>query len=355
MTRLRTSGDIDEAILISCKSDLGHQHAGGRAVCEFKKSNLRRGFTLVELLVVIAIVGALIAFLLPAVQAAREAARRVACVANLKQLGLACLNYDVSQGSFPPGAVGPLTPAFPQYAKLKHHGLGTFLLPYLEQQPLYDRYDWNASWFDPPNQTAVNTQLNVWQCPSADANRVEDGSLPAVVPPPPDPFNGTAACGDYAGSGVVDAGLVTARVIETPRGSRDDRGNYEGVFPINHTRRLQQILDGQSNTILIGECAGRPQLWHRRAEVPNLLLTGGPWASRGLLWGRGATADGSEFYGTCAINCTNDREVYGFHPGGANILFADGHVRFVKETINIQVYVRLVTRDGGEIISANDF
>jgi prepilin-type N-terminal cleavage/methylation domain-containing protein len=151
----------------------------------------RPGFTLIELLVVIFIIAVLVGLLLPAAQSAREAARRIACANNLKQLGLACLSYDHYQGSLPPGAVGPLTPAFPQYAQLKHHGLGTYLLPYLEQQELANLYDWNVSWFDPQNQTAVNTQLNVWQCPSAPGNRLEDGSLPTVTPPPRDPFKGT--------------------------------------------------------------------------------------------------------------------------------------------------------------------
>jgi prepilin-type N-terminal cleavage/methylation domain-containing protein/prepilin-type processing-associated H-X9-DG protein len=315
----------------------------------------RRGFTLIELLVVIAIIAVLVGLLLPAVQAAREAARRIACANNLKQLGLACLNYHDYQGSFPPGALGPLGPAFPQDAQLKHHGLATHLLPYLEQQALANLYDWKASWFDPQNQTAVNTQLNVWQCPSAQPNRVDDGSIPTVTPPQWDSFTGTAACGDYAGMYSVNAGLVAAGVIDPPGGTRDELGNYEGVFAINHTRGLAAILDGTHNTILIAECAGRPQLWHRLSVVPNQWLSGGPWSSRNLLWSRGATADGSAFYGSCAVNCTNDREVYGFHPGGANVLFADGHVQFLKDTINIRVFVRLVTRDGGEIISAGDY
>jgi prepilin-type N-terminal cleavage/methylation domain-containing protein/prepilin-type processing-associated H-X9-DG protein len=315
----------------------------------------RTGFTLIELLVVIFIIAVLVALLLPAVHAAREAARRIACANNLKQLGLACLTYHDYQGSFPPGVVGPLNPAFPQYAQLKHHGLGTFLLPHLEQETLAKLYNWDASWFDPQNQTAVNTQLNVWQCPSAPPNRLENGSLPTVTPPPWDEFTGTAACGDYAGMGGVHAGLVAARVIDAPRGSRDELGNYEGAFPINHANGVAAILDGTHSTILIAECAGRPQLWHRGKRVPDLLLSGGPWASRNLLWAKGATADGSDFWGQCAINCTNDREVYGFHSGGANVLFADGHTQFVKDTINIQVFVRLVTRDGGEIISDGDY
>jgi prepilin-type N-terminal cleavage/methylation domain-containing protein/prepilin-type processing-associated H-X9-DG protein len=313
----------------------------------------RRGFTIVELLVVIAIIGVLIALLLPAVQAAREAARRMTCANNLKNLGLATHNYHGDHGTFPPGAVGPLSPLFPQYAGLKHHALGTFLLPYLEQ-PLASQYRWDASWFDPPNQPVVTAQLKVWQCPSAQTNRIMDGSLPTVAPPPEAPFIGIAASGDYAGMSVVNAALARNGLID-PGGPRDENGNYEGAFAINRTTRLADVVDGASNTILIAECAGRPQLWRAHKPVPNVWLTGGPWASRSLLWGRGATADGTAFFGQCAINCTNDREVYSFHAGGANAVFADGSVHFLKANMSIRVFARLVTRAGGEVVSAGDF
>jgi len=315
----------------------------------------RIGFTLIELLVVIAIIAILIGLLLPAVQRVREAAARAKCTNNLKQLGLAAHGYHGDHGKFPPGAVGPITPAFPQYLQLKHHGLGTYLLPYLEQKALADEYDWDVSWFDPPNQPVVNAQLKLWQCPSARADRVHDGSLPTLAPPPEVPFAGTAACGDYAGMGDVDAGLIGAGVIDPPGGPRDERGNYEGIFPINAARSLLDIPDGSSNTILIAECAGRPQLWRGHMEVPNVWLTGGPWASRNLLWCRGATPDGTAFYGRCAVNCTNDREVYSFHPGGANVVFADGSVRFLRESVDIRVFAALVTRAGGEVVVGDGF
>lgn len=315
----------------------------------------QRGVTIVELLVVIAIIGLLAALLLPAVQAAREAARRMACSNNLKNLGLAAHNYHGDYKSFPPGAVGPVSPLFPQYNGLKHHGLGTYLLPYLEQQPLASQYDWDASWFDPSNQPVVNVQLNIWQCPSAQADRTMDGSLPTVAPPPEAPFNGTAACGDYAGINSLDSGLERSGLIDPLSGPRDARGNPEGVFPLNSTRRLTDIIDGTTCTILIAECAGRPQLWRGRRPVANVWLTGSPWASRNLLWGRGATPDGSAFFGPCAINCTNDREVYSFHAGGANAVFADGAVHFLKANISIRVFAPLVTRAGGEVVSTEDF
>jgi prepilin-type N-terminal cleavage/methylation domain-containing protein/prepilin-type processing-associated H-X9-DG protein len=314
----------------------------------------RGGFTLIELLVVIAIIAILIGLLLPAVQKVREAANRMKCSNNLKQLGLALHTYHDTHSRFPPGAEGPLTPDFPQYAALKHHGLGTHLLPYLEQSALAGQYRWDASWFDPPNQPVVRQQLRVWQCPSAPANRVMDGSVPTAAPPPPDVFNGTAGCGDYAGMGVVDPGLVRAGVIAPPGGPTDERGHYEGAFPINATRTLADFADGTSGTILIAECAGRPQLWQGRTAVPGRPLSGGPWASRNLLWCRGASPDGTRFFEHCAVNCTNNREVYAFHAGGANVVFADGHVRFLRETIDIRVFARLVTRAGGEVVSETD-
>ena len=209
----------------------------------------RSGFTIIEVLVAIAIIGLLTALLLPAVQAAREAARRITCVNNLKNLGLALHNYHGNHNTFPPGVVWPLAPQFPQYAGLKQHRLGTYLLPYLDQQPLASQYSRNASWFDLPNQTAVNTHLKIWQCPSAPANRMMDGSLPTLTPPPQVLFNGAAACGDYAGMGLVDAGLAQNGLIDPPEGPRDERGHYEGVFPLNAVRSLADIRDGTTRTV----------------------------------------------------------------------------------------------------------
>lgn len=321
---------------------------------QFLTMGRRHGFTLIELLVVIAIIAVLIGLLLPAVQKVREAANRMSCANNLKNLGLALHNYHNDHRKFPPGAVGPFG-SFPQFAGLKQHGLGTYLLPYLEQEALASQYCREFSWFDPPNQSVVNTQLRIWQCPSAPANRFEDGSLPTVTPPPVVLYMGSAACGDYAGMSFVHRDLARSGLIDLPGGPRDEQGNYEGVFSVNHARRVADILDGTSNTILMAECAGRPQLWHGRKPVPNAWLSGGSWASRNLLWCRGSKSDGTAFYGPCAINCTNDREVYSFHPGGANVVFADGSMHFLNAAIDIRVFARLATRAGGEVVGADDF
>jgi prepilin-type N-terminal cleavage/methylation domain-containing protein len=313
------------------------------------RTNQRRGFSLVELLVVIAVIGVLIALILPAAQAARETARRINCANNLKNLGLAAQHYHGDHCTFPPGAVGPLA-ALPQFANLKHHAAGTYLLPYLEQQALAGQYRWDVSWWDPPNQRVVNTQLKIWQCPSAQPNRITDGSFPSVAPPPEVLFSGTAACGDYAGMGSVDAGLEAAGLIDSTSAPRDPRGHYEGILPANAARRLAQVTDGSSQTILIAECAGRPQRWRRRPDAADVRLSGGGWASRNLLWCRGAIPSGTAFFGPCAVNCTNDREVYSFHTSGASAVYVDGSVHFLKANIDIRNFARLVTYAGGEIV-----
>jgi prepilin-type N-terminal cleavage/methylation domain-containing protein len=315
----------------------------------------RRGFTLIELLVVIAIVAVLIGLLLPAVHQAREAANRLVCTINLKQLALACLNYEVSHQSFPPGAVGPLGPSLPQYLQLNHHGLAMHLLPYLEQKALADAYRWEVSWFDPPNQTVVNTQLSVFMCPSAEAYRIDDGKKTTVAPPTWLPYDGTAACGDYAGMSFVGGALPGAGLIDTPGSALNEQGGYDGIFAPNHTTSLPSILDGSSNTILFGECAGRPQLWKGHTPVPNTWGSGGGWASRNLLNCRGHPESGYASTGTCAVNCTNNREVYSFHANGAYVAFGDGSVKFLRDSINIRVFARLVTVAGGEIISAESY
>jgi prepilin-type N-terminal cleavage/methylation domain-containing protein/prepilin-type processing-associated H-X9-DG protein len=316
----------------------------------------RRGVTMIELLVVIAIMSILIALLLPAVQSARAAARRMTCRNNLRQLGLAAHNYHDRHGKFPPGALGPMTPAFPQFAGLKSHGLGAFLLADLDQQPLADQYNWNVAWFDPPNQTVVNTQLSVWQCPSAEPNRIIDGSIPTEMPPPREPFTGTAAGGDYAGMrGVTSALARSGLIVPPPCGPRDLLGTYEGVFLVNTSRGIADIRDGTSNTILFGEDVNRPDLWQEGIQVPGKYLSGGAWASRNLLGIRPPKPDGTIPFGHCAVNCTNDREVYSVHPGGANVVFADWSVHFLNESIDISVFAALVTRAGGEVVSGSDY
>jgi prepilin-type N-terminal cleavage/methylation domain-containing protein/prepilin-type processing-associated H-X9-DG protein len=300
-------------------------------------------FTLVELLVVMAIIADLVGLLLPAVQKVREAANRMSCSHNLKEIGLACHHYHDAHVKFPPGAaLGP----FPEAGVMNsvNHGWGPFLLPYIEQQALADRYRWDVSYNDPANQPVVATHLKILQCPSAEPNRW----VTAVEMPDAWSYGGRGACSDYAGVLQIDTRLVDLGLV-------DPAANYQGVMAQNYMARVADITDGTSSTILIAEDAGRPKLWRAGRPVAGLYASGAAWAAPNLIHGKGSTADGAAQPGPCAINCTNAREVYSFHPGGANAVFADGSAHFLKASISMQVFARLVTRAGGEVVSGNDF
>ena len=324
-----------------------------------RKIRRRRGFTLIELLVVIAIIAVLIGLLIPAVQKVREAANRMSCTNNLKQLGLALHNYHDTHRKFPPGRViGP----FPEAGVFQAggHGWGPFILGQIEQPALAAGYRLDLSNADPANQPVVTTQLKVFQCPSAEPDRYYYGGPFAA-------YGGKAACGDYGPTWGVDASLVSLRLIDQPQdrlyfipagvpNSIPDLWVYRGVLVPNQMTRIADITDGTSNTLMLVEDAGRPQLWRSGRRItgqPDVL--GGPWEAffSGFAV-RGSNPDGS-FPGPCAINCTNDREVYSFHSGGANAVFADGSVHFLPESMSIQTLAALVTLAGGEVIPAGAY
>jgi prepilin-type N-terminal cleavage/methylation domain-containing protein/prepilin-type processing-associated H-X9-DG protein len=326
---------------------------------EITMNHRRQAFTLIELLVVIAVVGVLVGLLLPAVQAAREAARRMQCDNNLKQLGLALILHENDHGTFPPGQViGPMPQA--GVTNAVGHGWGPFVLPYIEQKALADAYRWDLGNADPANQPVVTTQLKVFQCPSAEGDRFYNGV-------PFDAYGGKAACGDYGPTWGVDTALVSLGLIDKPAdapcfvagwpNSVPNLWVYRGVLVPNEMTCVSQILDGTSNTVMLTEDAGRPQLWRAGKRVSGQpLVVGGPWEAffSGFVV-RGSGGKDLSSPGSCAINCTNDREVYSFHPGGANAVFADGSVRFLKADMSIKVLAALVTRAGGEVVSANGF
>jgi prepilin-type N-terminal cleavage/methylation domain-containing protein/prepilin-type processing-associated H-X9-DG protein len=317
-------------------------------------SRTRTAFTLVELLVVIAIIGVLVSLLLPAVQSAREAARRTQCTNNLRQLALAAHNFHDTYRKLPssirPAGLTPLP-------RISGH---IQLLPFIEQKAAYDQYDQTKNWNDLANAPVTKLLIRPFICPSTLDPKRLDG-LPEATPWTPD----IAAVTDYSPTIGVDDRLQIASLVD-----------YAGVgmLPKNSEPRLAQVTDGLSNTILYAESAGRPVLYRKSQRVGNLpgyRVNGGGWVRPGTDFSvDGSSYDGATIPGPCAINCTNgddfgatpfphpyygsegSGETYAFHPAGANIAFGDGSVRLLSANTPIREFARLVTRDGGETVNA---
>jgi prepilin-type N-terminal cleavage/methylation domain-containing protein/prepilin-type processing-associated H-X9-DG protein len=312
----------------------------------------RSGFTLIELLVVIAIIAVLIGLLLPAVQKVRAAAARLQCANNLKQLGLAMHNYHDTQETFPPAYInkGPYGNSGFNFT----HGWAAFLLPYIEQQPLANLYRWDVPQYDPGNRPVVSHHLPIFECPATP----EQGRYMTTGP---FRFFGTkGACGDYTltlGVNPVLAQLAWVDRVGDYRGALTNTPTPAlAVSPAPTGTRLVDLTDGTATTILLTEDAGRPRLWQAGKAGADNVLEGGPWDHfKGPIILEGSTPDGTAKPGPCALNCTNDGEVYAFHTGGANAVFADGAVHFLHVGMDLRIMARLITRAGGEVVPGDGF
>jgi len=290
----------------------------------------RAGFTLVELLVVIAIIGVMVGLLLPAVQAAREAARRMQCSNNLKQLSLGALNFESQYGYLPPGQVH--TP---------RHAWGPYLLQFIEETNLYEQYNFKVNWYDPLNAPVVASHVSKFYCPSVPSpnERLETGVTGGRT------F--TASATDYFPVAGIDQQLINAGLVNVP-------SENEGVLAkTRQLPRTRDVLDGLSNTIMFAEGAGKPRHYLRGYRQISEDGSGGSgWAHHGSgLKIHGSTHDGIVVIGPCPMNCENSRNVYSFHHGGANFGLGDGSVRFVSESIDLRVFGALCTRAGGEVVA----
>ncbi len=354
----------------------------------------RRGFTLIELLVVIAIIAVLIGLLLPAVQKVREAANRMKCQNNLKQMGLAVHNYASTYSKLPPGGEGSNTAvngtAFSNDlvngqappAGTPYHSLFTYMLPYIEQGNIYNLIDLNqyynaVSATNPNHVTAFLNVVPIFICPTY-------------------PFESQDSLGygyvHYGATVYTDIVIYPGQGGSTmPVGERDKKhARQRGVLD-NLQISIAQITDGTSNTIMIAEDAARRENYITNPTYldPATLLgisidEGSSFPTRRFWrWGeqdngfgvsgdpllntittafkiinnnnQDATTDGPNGCWRLINNCGPNDEIFSFHPGGANVVFADGHVAFLSETTTPVVVASLVSRSGGEVVSASDY
>jgi prepilin-type N-terminal cleavage/methylation domain-containing protein/prepilin-type processing-associated H-X9-DG protein len=311
-----------------------------------------RGFTRIELLVVIALIGVLIALLLPAVQAAREAARRSQCVNNLKQIGIGLHNYHDTRGALPG--------AYLVYPTTEFSAL-SMILPHMEQSPVYNSLNFSLPYGDPTNSTALMTNLSSFLCPSDFRNAL--------------PSRGAAT--NY----MADMGSWI--VWQAPTGPNASLPGPNGTFYGNSATRFAEVSDGLSNTGFFSErvladgsnsivspiadvffSPGAPTTLDdamqqcRAIDITNLsnqfpLFMGAPWVNGQHIFLHVSPPNSRScgfFIFLRAIMPPSSR-----HPGGVNLLLGDGSVRFTKDTINLATWRALGTIQGGEVISSDAF
>ncbi len=319
-------------------------------------SHDRTGLTLIELLVVITIIGLVLALLLPAVQSVRESSRRATCQNNLRQISLALQSHASQHQAFPSLFNGGFLPQ-PRSAldEFHFHSWRTAILPNLEQTSLFAQINMNVPATFASNQTAINVSVSTFVCPSSsnphqvvpDIAVWNDGAFPVAK-------GGTAARNDYEAVCGVQVAPQTRPslfldIYQFGAWGEPTYDTSKGTSVSYRKARLSDISDGLSNTLLVGERAGRPDLYLKgKLVTPYDSETTEPhqaaWAvSTHILW--------TVFRADPSVNMTNSSGIFAFHPGGANIALADGSVRFLKATTAKEILKGLATRSGSEPVS----
>jgi prepilin-type N-terminal cleavage/methylation domain-containing protein/prepilin-type processing-associated H-X9-DG protein len=386
----------------SARSGQGSSRRPGGFCAREETAMRRRGFTLIELLVVIAIIAILIALLLPAVQSAREAARRTQCVNNLKQIGLALHNYHQTHNVFAMGCSSGMWDFVPDYNVKQNLSVHALILPFLEQTQIYNAINFNWGCEDSTtvlcyqiNQTGTNARVDTFLCPSDPRAGV------------PDHNNTTNTNNYYASVGTTMTwGLIgnqapyqninsaTATSINMPS---------TGLFTWQASYGIQHCIDGTSNTIAFSEAAVGYQSEQPKQRLIGLQGVQIPFTSmlfdarldlvttqsviqmcndaynsgnsgfidlqRGENWAHGSMAMAmfntivppnayNDTWTHCGRNASS-RAVFSnadsYHPGGVNTLMGDGSVRFIKDSVNQLTWMALGTRNGGEVISSDSY
>ncbi len=320
-----------------------------------------RGFTLVELLVVIAIIGILIALLLPAVQSAREAARRAQCSNNLKQIGLAVHNYHTSFGCFPPGSID--CPNYPTDCSGAYTGGGPYLttwticlLPFLEQQTLYDQYDSSLpSSRDNINKRVTQTFIPAYLCPS-------DVNTDQLARPESGPSAYDYAPGSYRAVSGLKENASGAAWDEANSQDRDTRGVMHGLFntgsrTVRWANKIANVTDGTANTLMVAEYHTtthnrRRTFWayaytsyNQSSACPGC----NPWMLGVPDYDECVKQSSSFEFQTGENACK--RAFASLHPGGFNGVRADGSVYFISTTIDRNIFGAMASIAGGEIVN----
>ena len=289
----------------------------------------RTGFTLIELLVVIAIIGILVALLLPAVQAARESARRTQCKNQLKQVGLAMQNYHDLVRAFPAGYYSALDGAGNELGP--GWGWAAALLSSMEQTNLASQFDFNLGIGDPRNAAGRTNMPPVFFCPS------ETHRAPFVV----DGTSVSVAYGSYV-------------AINGNNGVSDFAGSNDGAFLRNRWFRVADMTDGLSNTLYVGERCSRMSLttWTGAVAggaVPSQLDPVASEAAAALVLSHAGPHVPNN------PEVTDADATASYHPIGVNFLFGDGSVHVINNTIDVPIYDALATRQGHEAASGGDY